>query len=107
LARVFAWRGAGVVHTIVFIDINEFSPVVVECEICLLVYLQCQAVGKWKYEKKATYIKAPPYFGAPKLARAMSNPPGYLVLASGGKVICKDEREIQLILGPGNDTRWK
>lgn len=35
---------------------------------------------------KKTYIKAPPYLGAPKLARAMSQPVGYLALASGGKV---------------------
>ena len=38
-----------------------------------------------------TYIKAPPYLGAPKLARAMSQPVGYLALASGGKVTWREK----------------
>ena len=42
---------------------------------------------------------APPYLGAPKFANAMSNPPGYLVFASGGKVTCvgsNQQNEIRL-----------
>jgi hypothetical protein len=52
--------------------------------------------GKQRYSDKEekpnngkTNMRAPPYLGAPKFANAISNPPGYLVLASGGNVICK------------------
>jgi len=42
-------------------------------------------------ERNNTYIKAPPYLGAPKLARAISQPIGYLALASGGKVTWREK----------------
>ena len=35
-----------------------------------------------------THMRAPPYRGEPKLARAMAKPWGYFALASTGKVIC-------------------
>jgi len=43
-------------------------------------------------KQSQAYMMAPPYFGAPKFANAMSNPPGYFDLASGGKVICAQEK---------------
>jgi hypothetical protein len=45
----------------------------------------------------STYIRAPPYLGAPKFANAISKPPGYLLLASGGNVICKSKGSVKLI----------
>lgn len=77
--------------SVVGIDINQFAPAHArEGRSDLLRTREVQGTETITPEGSAiqmTYIKDPPYFGEPKLARLMSNPLGCAFAAVLGNVI--------------------